>query len=72
MAHLALLADDLEGSARHELAVAGVPEDRMRLEWSLLLVYPGQTFDTAIACRRADRHARAPSPSSTASTRRPG
>jgi N-methylhydantoinase A len=48
-AHLAELADDLERSARDELAVAGVPEDRTRLEWSLLLVYPGQTFDAAIS-----------------------
>jgi N-methylhydantoinase A len=47
-AHLAGLADDLERTARSELVVAGVPEQRMRLEWSLLLVYPGQTFDTAI------------------------
>jgi N-methylhydantoinase A len=47
-AHLADLADDLERTARSELVVAGVPEQRMRLEWSLLLVYPGQTFDTAI------------------------
>jgi N-methylhydantoinase A len=48
-AHLARLARELEDNARHELDVAGVPDDRIRLEWSLLLVYPGQTFDTAIA-----------------------
>ena len=47
--HLARLARELEDSARRELDVAGVPGDRIRLEWSLLLVYPGQTFDTAIA-----------------------
>ncbi|MCB0941341.1 MAG: hydantoinase/oxoprolinase family protein [Mycobacterium sp.] len=47
--HLARLARELEDNARHELDVAGVPGDRVRLEWSLLLVYPGQTFDTAIA-----------------------
>jgi N-methylhydantoinase A len=47
--HLARLARELEDDARHELEVAGVPDDRIRLEWSLLLVYPGQTFDTAIA-----------------------
>ena len=29
-------------------AVAGVPDERVRLEWSLLLVYPGQTFDASI------------------------
>ena len=47
--HLARLARELEDRARHELEVAGVPDDRIRLEWSVLLVYPGQTFDTAIA-----------------------
>ena len=46
--HLARLAGDLEDSARRQLDIAGVPEARIRLEWSLLLVYPGQTFDTAI------------------------
>jgi len=46
--HLARLAGELEDSARRELDIAGVPEARVRLEWSLLLVYPGQTFDTAI------------------------
>ena len=45
---LAHLARELEDGARRELDIAGVPEDRIRLEWSLLLVYPGQTFDTAI------------------------
>lgn len=47
--HLARLARDLEDRAHRELDVAGVPDDRIRLEWSVLLVYPGQTFDTAIA-----------------------
>ncbi|MGH8919633.1 MAG: hydantoinase/oxoprolinase family protein, partial [Actinomycetes bacterium] len=42
------LASDLEEQARQELAVAGVPDERITLEWSLLLVYPGQTFDSAI------------------------
>jgi N-methylhydantoinase A len=42
------LAGELETAARQELAVAGIGEDRQRLEWYLLLVYPGQTFDTAI------------------------
>ena len=42
------LADELEAKAWDELTVAGVPRERVRLEWSLLLVYPGQTFDTAI------------------------
>jgi N-methylhydantoinase A len=48
LAVLRRLAFDLESSARAELAVAGVTEDRIELEWSLLLVYPGQTFDAAI------------------------
>jgi len=47
--HLTGLAGDLERNARRELGVAGVSDDRIRLEWSLLLVYPGQTFDTAVA-----------------------
>jgi N-methylhydantoinase A len=42
------LADDLERVAREELATAGVPEARLRFEWMLNLVYPGQTFDTAM------------------------
>ncbi len=42
------LADELLLGARKELDTAGVPPDRQRFEWSLLLVYPGQTFDTAI------------------------
>lgn len=47
-ARLAGLAKELEASARGELRTANVPDDRIRLEWSLLLVYPGQTFDTSI------------------------
>jgi N-methylhydantoinase A len=46
--HLDELARDLETSAAEELRVACVPPERTHLEWSLLLVYPGQTFDTAI------------------------
>lgn len=42
------LAGELEAAAHQELSTAGIPEDRRSLEWSLLLVYPGQTFDTAI------------------------
>jgi N-methylhydantoinase A len=48
VAHLQALADELETNARAELAVANVPPERIRMEWSLLLVYPGQTFDVAI------------------------
>ncbi len=46
--HLGALASELEANARAELSVANVPDDRIHLEWSLLLVYPGQTFDVSI------------------------
>jgi N-methylhydantoinase A len=46
------LADDLEVSARAELGAAGVPDERLRLEWRLNLVYPGQTFDNALPLAR--------------------
>jgi N-methylhydantoinase A len=42
------LADELAAQATAELRQAGVPDDRVDLQWSLLLVYPGQTFDVAI------------------------
>ncbi len=42
------LAEELADTATGELRVAGVPDERIRLQWSLLLVYPGQTFDVAI------------------------
>jgi N-methylhydantoinase A/oxoprolinase/acetone carboxylase beta subunit len=42
------LAEELEDKALTELGNAGVPPARIRLEWSILLVYPGQTFDAAI------------------------
>ena len=47
-AHLQELADDMASRARDELRSAGVPDDRISLGWSLLMVYPGQTFDVAI------------------------
>jgi N-methylhydantoinase A len=47
-ARLDSLADDLESAARAELAAAGVAESRLRFEWLLNLVYPGQTFDRGI------------------------
>ncbi|MEI8002443.1 MAG: hydantoinase/oxoprolinase family protein, partial [Actinomycetes bacterium] len=53
--HLEALAVELETAAREELAQAGVPEDRLRFRWMLNLVYPGQTFDTAIAVDRSGR-----------------
>jgi N-methylhydantoinase A len=51
-ARLDALADDLEAAARAELAAAGVPEARLRFEWLLNLVYPGQTFDRGMPLRR--------------------
>jgi N-methylhydantoinase A len=51
--HLNALADELEITARAELAAAGIPDDRMRLEWRLNLVYPGQTFDNALPLERS-------------------
>ncbi len=48
LARLTELADDLEHVAHNELSSAGVPAERIRLEWMLNLVYPGQTFDNAI------------------------
>lgn len=48
------LSGELAAKAGAELAAAGVPEERIRLGWSLLLVYPGQTFDTAIPVGRPD------------------
>jgi N-methylhydantoinase A len=46
--HVRKLADELRAPALAELAAAGVPDDRVELNWSLLMVYPGQTFDVAI------------------------
>jgi N-methylhydantoinase A len=48
LTHLGALASELESNARSELRVASVPDERVHLEWSLLLVYPGQTFDVSI------------------------
>ena len=54
IARLNLLADELESAARAELSAAGVPESRLRFEWLLNLVYPGQTFDRAMPLARHD------------------
>jgi N-methylhydantoinase A len=56
LAVLNALADELLAAATAELRAAGVPDDRMRFEWVLNLVYPGQTFDTAIALARSNDH----------------
>ena len=54
IARLNVLADELESAARAELSAAGVPESRLRFEWLLNLVYPGQTFDRAMPLARHD------------------
>ena len=53
LARLNALSDELEASATTELTGAGVPSDRLRFEWFLNLVYPGQTFDNAMPLPRA-------------------
>jgi N-methylhydantoinase A len=47
------LADELEAAARAELEAAGVADARLRFEWLLNLVYPGQTFDRGMPIERA-------------------
>ena len=49
-ARVAAMADELEANAVDELRTAGVPAERIRLEWYANLVYPGQTFDVPIPC----------------------
>jgi N-methylhydantoinase A len=51
------LADELAAKAAEELEAAQVPESRMKREWYVNLVYPGQTFDNAMPL---DRSAGAP------------
>jgi N-methylhydantoinase A/oxoprolinase/acetone carboxylase beta subunit len=46
------LADELLRDALAELRAAAVPDERMRFEWLLNLVYPGQTFDSALPLTR--------------------
>jgi N-methylhydantoinase A len=40
--------------ATGELRAAGVPDEQMRFEWLLNLVYPGQTFDAGIPIEAID------------------
>ncbi len=47
-ARLQHLADELAELATEELRAAGIPDDHIQLDWSLLMVYPGQTFDVTI------------------------
>ena len=47
--HLDALARELELNAREQLDRADVPRDRQVLQFALNLVYPGQTFDHAMA-----------------------
>ncbi len=51
-ARIAGMADELEHNAVDELRAAGVPGERIRLEWYANMVYPGQTFDVSIPCSR--------------------
>jgi N-methylhydantoinase A len=48
------LADELHSAAETELFNAGLGAERLRYEWLLNMVYPGQTFDAAIPISRAD------------------
>ena len=50
---LNMLANELEEVASEELRAAGVSDDRIKLHWMLNLVYPGQTFDTALDVDRS-------------------
>ncbi|HZJ27705.1 MAG TPA: hydantoinase/oxoprolinase family protein [Acidimicrobiia bacterium] len=50
---LSALADGLERRGLDDLRTAGVPDERIRAEWFVNLVYPGQTFDTTLAFERA-------------------
>ena len=50
---LNMLANELEQVASEELRAAGVSDDRIKLHWMLNLVYPGQTFDTALDVDRS-------------------
>lgn len=54
LAKLNELADELARDARAELDTAGVDRSRVREEWFLNLVYPGQTFDNALPLTRRD------------------
>jgi N-methylhydantoinase A len=40
--------DALQAAALDELSAAGVPAERVHLEWYLNLVYPGQTFENRL------------------------
>jgi N-methylhydantoinase A len=48
------LARELLEQATGELRAAGVPDEQMRFEWLLNLVYPGQTFDAGIPIEAID------------------
>ncbi len=52
LARLTALADELDASAHEQFEIAGVEPGRIRQEWLLNLVYPGQTFDVAIPIER--------------------
>ena len=48
------LAAELEHSARAKFVAAGLPASRVRFDWRLNLVYPGQTFDVPIPVDRPE------------------
>ena len=50
---LSALAAELEADAAGQLDGAGIEPARRRFEWLLNLVYPGQTFDTAMPVEKA-------------------
>jgi N-methylhydantoinase A len=53
LAALSAAGDALDGAATAELRHAGVPDDRVRREWYVNMVFPGQTFDVSIPIARA-------------------
>jgi N-methylhydantoinase A len=49
---LSAAGDALDDAATAELRDAGVPDDRVRREWFINMVFPGQTFDVSIPVAR--------------------
>jgi N-methylhydantoinase A len=50
------LAAELLRDATAQLDAAGVPAERMRFEWLMNMVYPGQTFDAALPLALTGAH----------------
>jgi N-methylhydantoinase A len=53
LAALSETGDVLDAAATAELRDAGVPDERVRREWYVNMVFPGQTFDVSIPIARA-------------------